>query len=90
MFFAPRKVLLKKQTLADFSRPRQTGVNAITIVEGDQLLEAKLTDGNCEIMMAVASGRAIRFPEAKYVLPAAVPLALQVLKWMMQMMKWLA
>jgi DNA gyrase subunit A len=40
-------------------------VNAITIIEGDQLLEAKLTDGNCEIMMAVASGRAIRFPETK-------------------------
>jgi DNA gyrase subunit A len=51
--------------LADFSRPRQTGVNAITINEGDQLLEAKLTSGTCEIMMAVASGRAIRFPERK-------------------------
>ena len=56
---------IKKTALADFSRPRQTGVNAITIIEGDQLLEAKLTDGNCEIMMAVASGRAIRFPEEK-------------------------
>ena len=40
-------------------------MNAITILEGDQLLEAKLTDGNCEIMMAVKSGRAIRFPEEK-------------------------
>src|SRR5205085_711415 len=57
--------VIKKTALADFSRPRQTGVNAITIVEGDQLLEAKLTDGNCEIMMAIASGRAIRFPETK-------------------------
>jgi len=57
--------VIKKTALADFSRPRQTGVNAITIVEGDQLLEARLTDGNCEIMMAVASGRAIRFPESK-------------------------
>src|SRR5678810_2397 len=57
--------IIKKTALADFSRPRQTGVNAITIVEGDQLLEAKLTDGNCEIMLAVASGRAIRFPETK-------------------------
>ncbi|HEU4471049.1 MAG TPA: DNA gyrase subunit A [Flavisolibacter sp.] len=57
--------VIKKTALADFSRPRQTGVNAITIVEGDQLLEAKLTDGECEIMMAVASGRAIRFPESK-------------------------
>ena len=60
-----RKGVIKKTALADFSRPRQTGVNAITIVEGDQLLEAKLTDGNCEIMLAVASGRAIRFPETK-------------------------
>lgn len=60
-----RQGTIKKTALADFSRPRQTGVNAITIVEGDQLLEAKLTDGNCEIMMAVASGRAIRFPETK-------------------------
>ncbi len=60
-----RQGVIKKTALADFSRPRQTGVNAITIVEGDQLLEAKLTDGNCEIMMAVASGRAIRFPESK-------------------------
>ncbi len=51
--------------MEDFSRPRQTGVNAITILEGDQLLEAKLTDGNCEIMMAVKTGRAIRFPEEK-------------------------
>lgn len=60
-----KKGVIKKTNLADFSRPRQTGVNAITILEGDQLLEAKLTDGNCEIMMAVSSGRAIRFPEAK-------------------------
>jgi len=60
-----KKGVIKKTALADFSRPRQTGVNAITIMEGDQLLEAKLTDGNCEIMMAVASGRAIRFPELK-------------------------
>ncbi|MEY3060420.1 MAG: gyrase subunit [Bacteroidota bacterium] len=57
--------IIKKTALSDFSRPRATGVNAITIVEGDQLLEAKLTDGNSEIMMAVKSGRAIRFPEAK-------------------------
>lgn len=60
-----KKGVIKKTALADFSRPRTTGVNAITIMEGDQLLEAKLTDGNCEIMMAVASGRAIRFPEEK-------------------------
>jgi DNA gyrase subunit A len=60
-----RQGIIKKTLLEDFSRPRLSGVNAITIVEGDQLLEAKLTDGNCEIMMAVKSGRAIRFPEDK-------------------------
>lgn len=57
--------IINKSRLKDFSRPRQNGINAINIKEGDQLLEAKLTDGNCEIMMAVKSGRAIRFPEAK-------------------------
>lgn len=57
--------IIKKTLLEDFSRPRQTGVNAITIVEGDQLLDARLTDGSSEIMMAVKSGRAIRFPEDK-------------------------
>jgi len=57
--------VIKKTSLADFSRPRQTGVNAITIVEGDRLLEARLTDGNSEILMAVRSGRAIRFEEQK-------------------------
>lgn len=60
-----RKGIIKKTELEDFSRPRQTGVNAITIIEGDELLDAKLTDGQCEIMMAVKSGRAIRFPEEK-------------------------
>lgn len=60
-----KKGIIKKTALEDFSRPRQTGVNAITINEGDELLEARLTDGNSEIMMAVKSGRAIRFPEEK-------------------------
>jgi DNA gyrase subunit A len=60
-----RRGVIKKTSLAGFSRPRQTGVNAININEGDQLLEAKLTDGACEIMMALKSGRAIRFPEKK-------------------------
>ncbi|ULQ53968.1 DNA gyrase subunit A [Flavihumibacter fluvii] len=57
--------IIKKTLLEDFSRPRQTGVNAITIMDGDQLLDARMTDGNSEIMMAVKSGRAIRFPEGK-------------------------
>jgi len=60
-----KKGIIKKTLLEDFSRPRQTGVNAITILEGDELLEARLTDGECEIMMAVKSGRAIRFEEHK-------------------------
>lgn len=60
-----RKGIIKKTALEDFSRPRQTGINAITIVEGDELLDAQLTDGNSEIMMAVKSGRAIRFSEEK-------------------------
>ena len=57
--------IINKSKLKDFSRPRQSGINAIDIREGDQLIAAKMTDGNCEIMMAVKSGRAIRFPESK-------------------------
>jgi DNA gyrase subunit A len=60
-----KKGIIKKTLLEDFSRPRQNGVNAITILEEDQLIEAKLTDGSHEIMMSVKSGRAIRFPETK-------------------------
>jgi DNA gyrase subunit A len=60
-----KRGIIKKTSLEDFSRPRANGVNAINIVEGDELLEARLTDGNSEIMMAVKSGRAIRFPEVK-------------------------
>jgi DNA gyrase subunit A len=57
--------VIKKSKLKDFSRPRQNGINAITIEEGDTLLEAALTDGHSHIMMAVKSGRAIRFEEEK-------------------------
>ena len=60
-----KKGVIKKTLLEGFSRPRATGVNAITILEGDELLDAMLTDGSCEIMMAIKSGRAIRFPESK-------------------------
>jgi len=60
-----KKGVIKKTELLEFSRPRQTGVNAINIIEGDELLEAKMTDGKSEIMMAVKSGRAIRFSEEK-------------------------
>ncbi len=55
--------IIKKTLLEAYSRPRQNGVNAITIREGDQLLEAKLTNGSHEIMLAVKSGKAIRFNE---------------------------
>ncbi len=60
-----KKGIIKKTLLEEFSRPRQNGVNAITVVEGDQLLEARLTDGNSEILLGIRSGRAIRFPEGK-------------------------
>jgi len=56
--------VIKKTPLSEFSRPRQNGVNAIHILEGDQLLNAQLTDGNSEVMIAVDGGRAIRFKEA--------------------------
>jgi DNA gyrase subunit A len=56
---------IKKTPLVSYSKPRQNGINAITIREGDQLLEAKLTTGNSQIMMAVRSGKAIRFEEEK-------------------------
>lgn len=57
--------IIKKTSLEDFSRPRQNGVNAITIQEGDQLLDVSLTDGESYIMMAIRSGRAICFEETK-------------------------
>jgi DNA gyrase subunit A len=60
-----KKGIIKKTSLEDFSRPRANGVNAITIVEGDELLEARMTDGHSEIMMGLKSGRAIRFEEEK-------------------------
>ncbi len=58
-----KKGVIKKTSLEAYSRPRQNGINAITIREGDQLLEALLTNGNHEIIIAVKSGKAIRFHE---------------------------
>lgn len=58
-----KKGVVKKTSLEAYSRPRQNGINAITIREDDTLLEARLTDGNHEIMIALRSGRAIRFNE---------------------------
>ncbi|MBT3503971.1 MAG: DNA gyrase subunit A [Cryomorphaceae bacterium] len=56
---------VKKTSLEQYSRPRSNGINAITIKEGDELLAAKLTNGNSQIMLAVQSGKAIRFEESK-------------------------
>jgi DNA gyrase subunit A len=58
------KGIIKKTSLEAYSRPRINGVNAITVREGDELLEARMTNGQHHIMLAVKSGRAIRFPEA--------------------------
>lgn len=63
LVFCTKKGIIKKTCLEEFSRPRQNGINAMTIQEGDELIEVKLTNGNCEIVMAVKSGLAIRFDE---------------------------
>ena len=60
-----KKGQIKKTSLEAYSRPRTNGINAITIKEGDQLLEAKMTNGESQIMMAVKSGKCIRFEEEK-------------------------
>ncbi|RLD32134.1 MAG: DNA gyrase subunit A, partial [Bacteroidetes bacterium] len=60
-----RKGVIKKTSLEAYSRPRQNGINAINVREGDTLLRAKMTNGNHEIVLAVKSGRAIRFNESK-------------------------
>ena len=57
--------IVKKTLLEQYSRPRQNGIAAITIREGDELLDAKLTDGNSQIMLAAKNGKAIRFEESK-------------------------
>ena len=60
-----REGVVKKTKLKEYSRPRQNGVNAIVIREGDQLIEAKITSGEAEIMIAARGGKAIRFNEEK-------------------------
>ena len=60
---ATRKGIIKKTSLEAYSRPRQNGINSINIKDGDSLLEALLTNGNHEILIAVKSGKAIRFHE---------------------------
>ena len=65
VIMATKKGQVKKTSLEQYSRPRINGINAITIKDGDELLEAKLTDGNNQVMLALKSGKAIRFEEAK-------------------------
>ncbi len=65
ILMATRKGMIKKSLLADYSRVRQSGVNAITIREGDELIRARLTNGHNEILLATRSGRAIRFNESR-------------------------
>ena len=63
--FCTKKGIIKKTSVEAFSRPRTNGINAITIKEGDQLIDAKLTNGNSHIFLANMTGRAIRFDESR-------------------------
>ncbi|MBC3758772.1 DNA gyrase subunit A [Hyunsoonleella sp. SJ7] len=65
VIMATKKGQVKKTSLEQYSRPRTNGINAITIREDDELLEAKLTTGESQVMLALKSGKAIRFEEAK-------------------------
>ncbi|HPW90298.1 MAG TPA: DNA gyrase subunit A [Paludibacteraceae bacterium] len=65
LLFCTKQGIIKKTLLEAYSRPRQNGVNAITIREDDQVIEVRLTDGNSEILIANRNGRAIRFHESK-------------------------
>ena len=65
VIMATKKGQVKKTSLEQYSRPRTNGINAITMREGDELLEAKLTTGDSQVMLALKSGKSIRFEEAK-------------------------
>ena len=65
VIMATKKGKVKKTPLEQYSRPRANGINAITIKDGDELLEAKLTTGDSQVMLALRSGKAIRFEEEK-------------------------
>jgi len=65
LVFCTKNGVIKKTSLEAYSRPRQNGVNAITIREDDQVIQVRLTDGNSEVLMANRNGRAIRFHESK-------------------------
>ena len=65
VIMASKQGQVKKTSLEQYSRPRANGINAITVKEGDELLEAKLTNGESEILLALKSGKSIRFEESK-------------------------
>ncbi|MGB1347509.1 MAG: DNA gyrase subunit A [Flavobacteriales bacterium] len=65
VILATKKGLIKKTSLEAYSRPRTNGINAVTIREGDELLSARLTNGDSEILLGLRSGKAIRFHESK-------------------------
>ncbi|AAM71389.1 MAG TPA: DNA gyrase subunit A [Chlorobaculum sp.] len=65
IIMATAKGIVKKTSLEEYSHPRRTGINAITIDEGDELIEARLTDGDHQIILAKSSGYAVRFPESE-------------------------
>jgi len=65
VIMATKQGVVKKTVLEKYSRPRQSGINAITVREGDELLEAKLTTGSSQVILGLKSGKAIRFEESK-------------------------
>ena len=65
VIMATKQGIVKKTSLEQYSRPRQSGINAITVREGDELLEARLTTGSSQIILGLKSGKAIRFEEGK-------------------------
>ena len=65
VIMATKQGQVKKTSLEQYSRPRANGINAITVKDGDELLEAKLTNGESEILLALKSGKSIRFEESK-------------------------
>ena len=65
VMMATRQGIVKKTSLESYSRPRVNGINAITVREGDELIEAKLTTGSSQVLIGLRSGKAIRFEESK-------------------------
>ncbi len=79
LLFCTKKGVIKKTLLAAYSRPRQNGVNAITLHEGDGVIQVRLTDGNNEVLIANRNGRAIRFHESKVRVMGRTPADVRVM-----------